>query len=841
MTEAMRQKKWAVGLLTLLTDMKYALRSLLKSPGLLVVALTTLALGIGAATGVFSVVNAMLIRPLPFVQPERLAVLYTTFPSMNATAQKFPFSRVEYLALQHQTRAWEKLEAWSTSEVNISTGAEPMSVTTSFVTGGFLSSLGASPAMGRTFAPEDDRPGAPLTAVLSDGFWQRAFGNDRNILGRDILLNGRKCTVIGVMPKAFHFAPGDDDEPEIWTTLQIDPATADNFAHNLVLLGRLNSNVTLRQAQSELDALVGGWKRTGPSGHYFHPKEHAISTYSLAGEMERGLRPALCMLFGAVCFLLLIACVNVTNLLLTRAETRLREIAIRKALGSSIWRVAVRFASEGFLLAGGGAALGLLLAATALRLVDSANVVGVPRGIDFSIDGHVIFFTASLGLSMGVLFTVAPLLRTVRKNPNDVMKSAISAATASATARRFQQTLVVVQLGLTLVLLAGTGLMLKAFWNLSRVPTGIDPRDVVTLSATLPKSTSPGEQSLFWNGLKNRLAELPGAQSMAISTHLPPLFEGARHMATQIEGFTPAKGGPIPYVPIDMDLIPTIDFHQIVTPGYFAALNIRLIAGRVLEERDDDAAPLAVVVNETLARMFWGNARAVGHRLRLLPSRDWYTIVGVVGDVKNDGLDKPAAPQIYMTHQQIPRGTFYSPLASVNVVGRSAGDRLTLASEIRRAMREIDGRLPLGEARTMEQVLNSSRARPEFITRLLTLFASTSLVLAAVGIYGLVAYSVSRQTKEVGIRIALGASRGDVLGLILRRAVTWILCGVSLGLVGAFVTTRLLASYLFDVTATDPATFISVTLLLAGIAVLASYLPARRATKIDPLVALRAE
>jgi len=818
------------------SDLKYALRSLLKTPGFTSVVLLTLALGIGATTAIFSMVNAVLLRPLPYVQPERLARIYTEFPSFpNGGLRRFVISKAEYLDLKREVRLWEAIEGWIDSGVNIATASEPTRVTGSFVTGGMLRSLGIPALLGRVITPQDDEPGAAKVAVISHGLWQRAFGGERSIIGRDILLNGLKCTVVGIMPEGFRFPLGQANASQVWMPLQIDSAKpGDPTSHNLNLLGRLNKGVTLQQAQAELDVLVEHGKQAGP-GHRFEPKSHTLVTYGLHDEVVRGMRPALRMLFGAVSCLLLIACVNVANLLLARAEARQREIAIRGALGAAFWRLAGQFAVEGLLLSSLGAALGLLLAYGGLELIKFFTEGSIPRAAEVGIDGTVVLFTVAMSLLTGLFFGSTPLAHAIGRNVHGAMKSAAASTTDGAGAQRFRQALVVSQLALALILLTGTGLMLRGFWKLQEVDGGFDPKAVVTTFVALPQATYSGQAvPEFWARLTEKLSELPDVDSAALATDLPPVQQ-PNYTDTAIEGLAPTKEGPLQ----------SIDYYKIVSDSYFKVLRIRLLEGRFFEWRDGSQAPPVAIVNQTTAHRFWGNESAVGRRIRPGFFKTWFTVIGVIDDAKNGGLEKPAGTEVYLPYTQIPvDGSFdgsFDFLRGAYIAVRSKGDPAPVMGELRRQVNDIDSTLPLTKLRAMDDLISESQSRPRFLTLLLSLFAGVALVLAAVGIYGVISYSVAQRTKEFGIRMALGAQHGAVLGLVLRRGVLLTICGVLAGLAGAFGLTRFLSGFLFGVTATDPATFFIVPLLLGVIAVLASYIPARRATKVDPLIALRAE
>jgi len=817
---------------TLIQDVRYGLRMLAKNPGFTAVAVLTLALGIGANTAIFSVVNAVLLRPLPYAEPERLARIYSEFPTFpNGGLRRFPLSAPEYLDLRREAKSWQSVDAWTNSGVNLAGKGEPLRATASYVTGGTLRALGIGPPFGRLITPADDDPGAPLVADISYGLWQRAFGGDPSLLGREILVNGKKCTVIGVMPAEFRFPPGEVDAPEVWVPLQINPADPGGRAsHSFWVLGRLKSEVTPAQAQAEFDSLVKHFAETGSaSGHQFHPSFHTIVSYGLQDEVVRGVRPALRMLLGAVCLVLMIACVNVANLLLARAETRQREIAIRGCLGASLARLTLQFLTEGIVLSSLGAAIGLILANAGLELMKVPSELSIPRSSEIAFDVRVLLFALGACVFTGLIFGLTPLAHALKQNLHAALKSAGASTTGDIRTRRFRQAMVVGELAMALVLLVGTGLMVRAFWNLQKVNAGFDPNHVTTALVALPQATYPNNQTVlsFWTRLEQRLTELPGMENAALVSGLPP-FHGTNYADTEIEGFVYVPGGPMA----------NVDFYQIVSKGYFRTMGIRLVEGRLFDDRDGPGTPDVAIVNQTLARTFWGNQSPIGRRIRPDVSGQWCTVIGVVADVKNFGIDKPTGTELYLPFNQ-PHAQEHS--SSLYIAARSPGKPSAIVSALRREMHELDPTLPLANVRAMDEVMSAVQSRPRFLALLLTLFSSVALALAAVGIYGVISYSVAQRTKEFGVRIALGATPADVLRMVVGSGLSLIAIGVAAGVSGALALTQFFAGLFFGVTPTDPATFVSVSLLLAGLAFLASYIPARRATKVDPMTALRYE
>jgi putative ABC transport system permease protein len=813
-------------------DLRHAVRMLAKNPGFTLAAVLCLTLGIGATTGIFSVVNAVLLRPLGYHQPDQLVRVYTEFPTFpNGGLRRFWTSPPEFLDLRRDTKSWQSLDAWANSGANIAGVTQPVRVTASFVSGGLMQSLGVSPTMGRLLAPADDDPSAPVTADISYGLWQSAFGGDPQIVGKETYLSGQKCTIVGVMPRGFEFPPGELDPPQVWSPLQIDPAKpGSRGSHYLYLLGRLKPGVAPAQAQSELEAYerTMGEQHQSANEHYFNPKNHTLVSFPLQAEVVGNARPALLMLLAAVGFVLLIACVNVANLLLARAEARRREIAIRNALGASTRRLARQFVTEGLVLSACGAALGLILAFGGLRMIQLTNAGSLPRAGEIGIDLRVLLFTLLATVFTGVLFGLAPIFSVVVKNLQDSLKDTVGSTTSNAGAQNFRRVLVAGELAMALVLLIGCGLMIRGFWKLQQVNTGVNANNVITMQISLPDSTYPKPEQLdqFWKRLDEKIGQLPGVQSGAIGYGLPPMRPPNMN-DTHIEGFVKREGGPIE----------SVDYYNTVTKDFFKTLGIRLMDGRTFDERDAMGSPDVVIVNQTMARTFWGNGNAIGHRIQPGMKGPWCTIIGVVEDVKNAGLDKPTGTEIFLPFGQ-KQG---QGVSSASVFLRAKGNPASLANAVRNEVRSIDPAVPVAKVQTMDQVLATAQSRPRFLTLLLTLFSIVALIIATVGIYGVISFSVARRAKEFGLRMALGAQHRDVIGLVMKQGVLLTFLGVVVGVCASFVLTRLMASLLFGVQPTDGLTFISVPLLLAAVALVASFIPAQRASKVSPMEALRHE
>ena len=817
---------------TLWQDVQFAARMMRKNLGFTTAAVLCLMLGIGATTGIFTVVNAVLLQPLPYAHPEQLIRIYTEFPTFpNGGLHRFWTSGPEFIDLRRDTHSWTSLDAWASGGVNLAGKTQPVRVTAAFVSGGLLETLSVHPVVGRLISQADDAPGAPVVADISYGTWQSVFGSDSNVVGRETLLDGQKCTIIGVMPKGFQFPPGEQEPVQLWSALQLDPAKPGNRGgHNYYLLGRLKTGVTAGEAQGELASLVQSYaEKKVPKVHSFDPKNHTIVSFPLQAEVVSSVRPALLMLLGAVVFVLLIASVNVANLLLARAEARRREIAIRGALGASLVRLARQFVTEGILLALCGAILGVALSFGGVRLVQLTNAGGIPRADEISMDWRVLLFTLGTSVITGILFGLAPLAPLLVSGISESLKDTAGSTTSAAGAQVFRRALVAGELAMALVLLIGCGLMVRAFWKLQEVHTGLHADEVLTMRVSLPSGTYTDNARItdFWTRFEDHLTNLPGVQSAALVSGLAPLRPPNMN-DTDIEGFVQREGGPIQ----------NVDFYQSVSKDYFATMGIRLMDGRLFESRDVQDAPEVVIVNSAMAKTFWPNQDPIGRRVRPGGSKTWSIVIGVVDDVKNAGLDRPAGTEIYLPNRQASGQGFTNMYVVMRAQG---GDPRALAGAVREQLGEIDPTLPVADVRLMQDVLSRAQARPRFLTLLLSLFSGLALAIATVGIYGVVSYSVARRTKEFGLRMVLGAQDADVLGLVMKQGAGMVAIGIVFGLLIAFALTRLMASLLFGVTATDVPTFAGVTAILFGVALAACYIPARRATRVDPIQTLRYE
>ncbi len=813
---------------TFVQDLKYASRMLRKNLGFTIVAVITLALGIGANTAIFSVVNSVLLRPLPFREPAQLVRVYSEFPTMQL--RKFWLSPPELLDIEKEAKSWEAIGGWAAGGQNVGTDSEPLRVTSATITRGLIDTLGVQPEMGRNFTPEEDRNGGPQVALISHGLWQRAFGGTNDIIGKQIQVNSQSTTVVGVMPGRFAFPPGSNDQVELMLPLQLDPANTKNRgSHFISVIGRLKPGVNIAQARAEFTSLMAGWKSENRAKHLLTPENHPVVLLPLHEDVVGSARPAVLMLMGAVGFVLLIACVNVANLLLARAEARHREFAVRLALGAGQRRMARQFLAEGFLLVLLAATLGTLLAFFGLKLLLLFAPDSVPRTGEIHVDLRVLGFTLALSVVAVFLFGLAPLVQVRERNLATWIRGAGQRA-IGVGGQTLRKALVIIEIALAVVLIIGSGLMIRAFWKLQQVNVGFQPAGVSSFSINLPASNYDNANRLrFAAMLEGRLASLPGAQSAALAGGLPPLRR-INANDTEIEGYQVTPDGPAQ----------NVDYWNVVGNDYFKTMKIRIVEGRTFEPGDDgDNAQRVVVVNQALANRFWKGS-PIGRRVNpgFADPKVWLTIVGVVEDTKNAGMDRPAAPELYLQAHQVAQ---FGLSTNMNFVVRTNGDPQSLAAGIRAAVHQVDPGLPVYGLRPMSEVVERSMVQPRFLSLLLATFSVIALFLAAIGIYGVMAYSIAQRTQEIGVRMALGAQRLHVLRLVFGQGLVLLAVGTVIGLVGAFALTRLMRSLLFEITPTDPLTYSGVVGLLAVVALLACYIPARRATKVDPLVALRYE
>jgi len=800
---------------SLLQDVRYGLRRLSKSPGFTIVAAGALALGIGANTAIFSVVNAVLLRPLPYPAPDELVQVWETRPRQNMASVEA--SPNEFLAWAAEGRSFRHLAAVDFANYNLTGRGEPERVTAALVSAEYFPAFGVAPAAGRAFLAEEDQPGKENVVVLTHDFWQTRFGGDPSVLDQTVSLDGAACAVVGIMPRGFRLP----QDAKLARPIAFAPeARTRAGSHYLQVFGRLAGGVTREQAGAELSGIAARLEQTFASTN----AGHGVVLVPLREQLVGDVRPALLVLLGAVGLVLLIACANLANLLLARAEGRRKEVAVRAALGASRWRIVRQLLAESVLLAAAGGGLGLLLAVWGVDLLVSLDPAGVQRVGEVALDAGVLAFTVALSLATGLVFGLAPALQASKTDFVETLKEGGRSSTGPARAGRLRGALVVSEVALTLVLLVGAGLLVKSFARLLDVDPGLDPRGVLTLDLSLPpaKYAERRQVAAFYERLLGEVAALPGVE-VAGAVSVLPLGGDDNSNFVEIEGRPPLAPGQALRAG-----------RRNASPDYFRALRVPLKSGRALAPSDAADAPPAAVINEAMARAFFPGEDPVGKRLRTGDNNPWVTIVGVVGDVRHRGLDVDTRPEMFFPHAQ-------SPSRQMSLVVRSGGDPLALVGAVRERVRAVDKDQPVGNVKTMEAWVAESVASRRFAVLLLAAFALVAAGLAAVGIYGVVSYGVAQRTHELGLRLALGAQRSDVLRLVIRQGMKMTLVGAAVGLAAALALTRLMAGLLYGVSATDPLVFAGVALLLVAVALLACYVPARRATRVDPMVALRHE
>ena len=806
---------------TLLKDIRYGVRGLWKRPGFTVVAVLTLALGIGANTAIFSVVNAVLLRPLQFRDPDRLVIIWE-----DAGFLGFPRNTpapANYVDWKNQSQSFEDVAATVEQTFNLTGDGNPERVAAYAVTANFFPLFGVPPAVGRGFTPDDDRPGAHKVAVLSHELWQTRYGSDSQIINRDIQLDGEKYTVVGVMPAGFQFFESD---VRLWVPAAF---TAEQLAsrgnHYLKVVARMKAGVTLKQAQADISAVMARIAKDHPD-ETFNGKVGAL-VMPLREEYTGDVRGSLFVLLVAVAFVLLIACANVAGLLLARAVGRRREIALRVALGASRTRVVRQLLTESLLLSAAAGILGSVLAYFSFAFLQKLIPEQMALLTTLKLDTRILVFTLGLSIVTGIVFGLVPALQSAKVDLNNALKQ----STRVTSSGRLRSALIVFEVALSIVLLVGAGLLIQTLFRLFNQYDVLKPEQVLTVRTVLPRAKYKElpQRIGFYEQVLDRVEHLPGVISAGYSTSIPLIWKGGT------SGFFPEGiKDPLPGMAYDAN-------HREVTANYLQTMNIALREGRYFTDHDNEKSMPVAIINETMARQYWPGQNALGRRFKLGDPADnvpWIQIIGIVADVRQMGLDEPVKAEMYFPYQQQTQYDFYNPR---DLAIRTSGDTTSLVGAVRQIVYEVDPDQPVSNVATMADVLGVEAAQRRMGMIMLVAFAGLALLLASLGIYGVLAYFVTQHTNEIGVRMAVGASPLNILALVLRKGMGLTLLGVGIGLAASFVLTRLMSSLLFGVKASDPITFVSVPLVLAVVALIACLIPARRAMKVDPMIALRYE
>lgn len=812
---------------TMWQDLRYALRMLAKNAGLSAAILLSLAIGIGATTAIFSVTNALLLKPLPYPRADRLAILWLRSPGIGIP-QDWP-SPGQYHDIKTQNHVFAETAIAIGQNYTLTGLTKATKVDGIEGSASLLPMLGAKPLLGRTFLPDEDRPGKPDAVVLTYGLWKQVYGGDQSILGRSIVLDGKPRAVVGVLGPEFKLnhevlpTVGGIDKPELFLPLPFDAKQELDYGpENYNILAALKPGVTLPQAQADIDIIAARLRQEKKRDPSF-----TISVVPLIEQVVGGVRSSVLILLGAVGLVLLIACVNVASLLLSRAAGRQKEIAVRTALGAGRQRLVMQLLTESVLLGLMGGLAGLFLSAWSLSLVRAIHPANIPRLDEVTMDFRVLLFAFAISILTGIAFGLAPAFRSWRVNPNEALKaggrSSHSGGGLSVRHDKLRGALVIAEFAVSLTLLAGAGLLIRSFVRLIGVPPGFNPEHVISMQVSTegPKYKDEAQRIQFYQNLAERVVSLPAVTDEGAVSSLP-LTPSVGWGGIEVEGYIPPANQP----ELQVD-------KRVATTDYFHAMQIPLISGRFFAASDTDKSQPVVLVDQKMANRFWPQGDAVGKRVRQ-GHRPWMTVAGVVGVVKEYGLDTDTRMVVYFPHAQAPAGTMY-------LVARTAGDPAAVTGSIIEQVHALDADVPVFDIATMQQRFHDSMARQRFSTSMLAAFATFALILAAIGIYGVMSFLVAQGTPDIAIRLALGAQRGSILSLVLQQGMLLALLGITAGLLGAFIFTRLMAALLFNVGASDPLTFLGVATLLTLVALAACYLPARRAMRVDPMVALRYE
>jgi putative ABC transport system permease protein len=803
-------------------DVRYGLRMLAKNPAFTAIAVLALALGIGANSAIFSVVNAILLRPLPYKNPEQLVMVWE-----NATHLGFPKDTppaANFLDWREQATAFTGMSAFAKRSFNLTGVGEPERLDGRRVSANLFDVLGVRPIVGRTFVPQEDQPGTKVV-LLSESLWKRRFGGDPSVIGRAITLNNERYAVVGVMPHSVRLPAFGKWRDQVWVPIAFPPEEATNRGqYFLQVIARLKPNVTLQQARAEMDTIAARLAQQYPD---YNIRRGAVVN-PLHEEIVGNMKPALLILLGAVAFVLLIACANVANLLLARAAVRQKEIALRLALGADRARLTKQLLVESVMLSLLGGVVGLGFAYTGLQVLTRFIPPDLARADTIGIDGKVLAFTLAIAIVTGLVFGVAPASQASHFNLNETLKEGGRDSGAGVRGKRLRSSLVIAEVAVSVILLIGAGLLINSFMHLRNLDPGFRPDHLLALSVNLAEVKYPdtARRTAFFEEVVRRVQALPGVKSVAAAGNLPFTYNGDSTVIG-VEG--------IPDPPIDQwpDVI-----WRTIGPGYFSTMGIPLVRGREFTDADTLDTQLGVLVSEKTVKHYWPNQDPIGKRLKLggtAGDSPWHTVIGVVKDVRqNDFIAEPKM-QMYFTYKQVKN------LVANALIVRTSVDPISLATPVRNVIWSVDKDQPVANIDSMENIVAGAIARQRFSMLLLAIFAGLALVLAAVGMYGVMSYTVAQQTREIGIRIALGAKRVDVLKMTVNQALKLVGLGLVIGLPGAFILTRVMSSLLFGISATDPITFVSISLVVLAVALLASYIPALRATKVDPMIALRAQ
>ncbi len=814
-------------------DLSYAIRMLIKNPGFTTVAILSLAIGIGANSAIFSVTDALLLRPLPYKDSERLAILWNRSPGLNI-AQDW-FSPGMYLDVKTQNQVFDDVAITIGGSFNMTGQGEPERVDGARVSSSLFTLLGASPLLGRLLLPEEDEPGKPPAAILSNGFWERRFGRDPEVLGKTLTLNGNNFTIVGVMPPDFYLnkevmpAVNGIRTADILLPLPLsESARTDRDHEDFNIFARLKEGVTVAQAQADMNVIADRMKQQYP-GNYPATGGLTISVVPLLDQVVGDIRLALYVLFGAVGFVLLIACVNVANLLLARATVRQKEMAIRAAVGASRVRLLRQLLTESVLLAITGGVIGLMIALVAVKVLRVFGPENIPRLNSVGVDVKAIAFTFSISLLTGVIFGLVPAFSASRVDLNKVLKDGGRTSQGGGTFGRghyqIRKLLVISEVALSLVLLIGAGLLIRSYRSIARSNPGFDPHNVLSLRLSLPgiKYSTPDAVSGFYKQLDERVKALPGVEYVGTNYQLPLSSVALAWEPVTVDGYLPREGESL-----------IISSSGYTNPDYFRAMGIKLLKGRFFNEHDIRGAQEVAIVDDKFAERFWPDQDPIGKRMRRGDSGPWRVVVGMVADEREFGAETEPPITAYFPVEQFNIGSRF-------LVARTTSDPVQLTQSVIKEIQTLDPELPVYDVSTMEQRLYDSLARQRFSMLLLGVFALFAVILAAIGIYGVMAYSVNQRTHEIGIRMALGAQPRNILRLVIRQALILVTVGIAIGLAAAFALTQVMSSLLYGVSTTDALTFALTAFALGAIALFASYIPARRAARVDPMVALRYE